>query len=147
MAERYTLGNRAYVAHRPDPLPASPWPVVLMLHGAGGTAAWTLEETRLDTMADRAGFLLGLPEGTRADPRRPPGFLSNPQVWDDGSPRGEMAQGADDVGFIAGLLDELRRNNPIDPARVYVTGFSNGAGMTFRLATELSHRIAAIAPV
>ena len=36
---------------------------------------------------------------------------------------------------------------PIDQHRVYVTGFSNGAGMTFTLGSRFSDRIAAIAPV
>ena len=32
-------------------------------------------------------------------------------------------------------------------ARIYCTGFSNGAAMTYRLAAELTHRLAAIAPI
>jgi polyhydroxybutyrate depolymerase len=35
----------------------------------------------------------------------------------------------------------------IDSERILITGFSNGASMTFRLGAELSHRPAAIAPV
>jgi polyhydroxybutyrate depolymerase len=35
----------------------------------------------------------------------------------------------------------------IDPKRAYVTGISNGGIMSYRLACELSHKIAAIAPV
>ena len=35
----------------------------------------------------------------------------------------------------------------VDRKRFFVTGFSNGAGMAFRVGVELSHRIAAIAPV
>jgi polyhydroxybutyrate depolymerase len=36
---------------------------------------------------------------------------------------------------------------PVDTSQIFVTGFSNGASMTFRLGVELSDRIAAIAPV
>ena len=50
-------------------------------------------------------------------------------------------------GFIDALLDELPRRFPVDPTRIYVTGFSNGAGMAFRLGAELSERFAALAPV
>ena len=35
----------------------------------------------------------------------------------------------------------------VDPKRVYATGMSNGGMMCYRLAAELSDRIAAIAPV
>src|SRR5262245_50351458 len=141
MAERFTLGDRSYLVHHPSPAPPAQWPVVMFLHGAGATAAWAMTETRLDAAADRNGFLLVLPEGTRPDPTRPPGFLSNPPVWNDGPRRGEMGvERADDVGFLSAVLDDLARHHPIDPARVYVTGFSNGAGMTFRLAAERAER-------
>ncbi len=51
------------------------------------------------------------------------------------------------MGFAAALIDELARRWPIDPARVYVTGFSNGASLAFRVAAELAERVAAAAPV
>lgn len=58
-----------------------------------------------------------------------------------------MRQRVDDVGFVRQLLDELARIVNVDPQRVYATGYSNGAMMSYRLASELSDRIAAIAPV
>lgn len=45
------------------------------------------------------------------------------------------------------LLDDLMQNYPVDAGRVFVTGMSNGGIMAYRLAAELSDRIAAIAPV
>jgi polyhydroxybutyrate depolymerase len=53
----------------------------------------------------------------------------------------------DDVGFIASMMDELIEEGLVDPTRVYVTGHSNGAVMSHRLACSLGRRIAAIAPV
>ena len=53
----------------------------------------------------------------------------------------------DDVGFISTLIDILIEDYNIDPERVYVTGISNGAIMSYRLACELSYKITAIAPV
>ena len=58
-----------------------------------------------------------------------------------------MANAVDDVGFIAAVIDALVASGRADPARVYVTGMSNGGMMTHRLGRELSTRIAAIAPV
>ena len=55
-------------------------------------------------------------------------------------------QNVDDVGFISALIEELVADYQVDPSRVSVTGFSNGAMMTFRLACELSGKIAAAAP-
>ena len=43
----------------------------------------------------------------------------------------------DDVGFINALIEELEANYAIDPRRIYVTGMSNGAMMSYRLACEL----------
>jgi polyhydroxybutyrate depolymerase len=57
------------------------------------------------------------------------------------------ATGVDDVEFTRRLLDELAAVVTIDPKRVFATGMSNGGIMAYRLASELSDRIAAIAPV
>ena len=44
------------------------------------------------------------------------------------------------------MIDILIDKYNVDKNRVFVTGWSNGAMMNFRLACELSHRISAIAP-
>jgi polyhydroxybutyrate depolymerase len=120
----------------------------MFLHGAGGTAEWALSETEWDITADQRGFLLVVPEAERPDVDQPAGFLKNPQVWNAGFPQSSGSHAlTDDVGFINRLLDDLARHFAVDPARIYVTGFSNGAAMTFRLGAELSERFAAVAPV
>src|SRR5262249_53059592 len=113
--------------------------------GAGGTAAWTLDETGWGRAADRGNFLVVIPEGTPPDPTSVPTFLSNPQPWDDVSTRWD--RGTADVAFINTLLADLAGPFAIDPRRLYATGFSNGAGFAFRLGVEMCHRLAAIAPV
>ncbi|MFT4022814.1 MAG: hypothetical protein QM664_03395, partial [Flavihumibacter sp.] len=50
------------------------------------------------------------------------------------------------VQFISRLIDHLLANDSIDPKKVYATGHSNGGMMSYRLACELSGKIAAIAP-
>ncbi|MCC7086513.1 MAG: DDE-type integrase/transposase/recombinase [Pirellulales bacterium] len=50
---------------------------------------------------------------------------------------------------VAQLLATLgiTKSHNIDPKQVYATGMSNGGMMCYRLAAELSDRIAAVAPV
>jgi polyhydroxybutyrate depolymerase len=123
-------------------------PLVIFLHGAGGTAAWADGETGWSALAAKEGFALALPEGTPPHPDRPPKFLTNPPRWNDGGPgaTGEPLA-ADDVAFLAAVIDDATDRAGIDPRRVYLSGFSNGAGMAFRAAAELADRITAVAPV
>jgi polyhydroxybutyrate depolymerase len=53
----------------------------------------------------------------------------------------------DDVAFTRALLDDLAAAVHVDEDRIFATGMSNGGMMVYRLAAELSDRIAAIAPV
>ena len=123
-------------------------PMLIILHGAGGTASWTLDETELDKFADERGIILLLPEGTREDMTRGPGFLQNPQVWNDGSPRASMGQqGVNDVEFLDHLIEHITSLKITSPGKIFMTGFSNGAGMTFRHACEGKHKVKGIAPV
>jgi polyhydroxybutyrate depolymerase len=123
-------------------------PVVIMLHGGGGTGRAAATETGWGAKADQAGFLAVFPEAVARDPAKPSSFAANPQLWNDGSDRFYSGQKApDDVAFLNAMLDDLFARFAVDRARIFVTGFSNGASMTFRIGAEASKRIAAIAPV
>lgn len=132
--------ERSYVVHVPKRQgEAERMPVVLVLHGAtmnGPVMAWF---TDFNLKADEAGFIAVYPNGT--------GKRSS-FYWNGGRCCGPaIKNNVDDVAFIDALLDDLAANYAVDDRRVYVTGISNGGIMAYRLAAELSDRIAAIAPV
>ena len=118
-----------------------PVPVVIALHGKGVDGEGMILVTRrgFDRLAERDGFIVVYPDGVERN-------------WNDGRRDEEDNDRAhrediDDVGFLAALTDKLVLDYNADPKRVYATGISNGAIMSYRLACELSDRIAAIAPV
>ena len=137
-----TVGGmtRSYIVHVPKRHDQhSPMPIVLALHGAtmnGAMMAWFSD---LNRKADEAGFIAVYPNGTGTN---------SSFFWNGGNCCGSAAQNkVDDVAFIDALLDDLMRAYSVDTQRVYATGMSNGAIMAYRLASELSDRITAIAPV
>jgi polyhydroxybutyrate depolymerase len=137
-----TLGERkrTYVVHVPKGYdPKTPVPVVLALHGAAMNGPMMVWFSGLNKKSEEAGFLVVYPSGTGTGPLL---------AWNAGGFKGKMAKGrADDVAFIGKLLDDLGTVVKVDEKRVYACGMSNGAMMCYRLAAELSDRIAAIAPV
>lgn len=141
--------ERSYLVHIPHGYDArTPVPLVIMLHGGGGTGRAALRETGWTHKADQEGFVAAFPNALARDPSRRSHFSRNPQLWNDGSDRFYSGQKVvDDVRFIDALLDDLSARLAVDAKRIFVTGFSNGASMSFRLGAELSQRIAAIAPV
>lgn len=149
--ENVRLGslNRHFIVHVPPGFdPKQKLAVVIMLHGAGGTGQQAIEQTGWDRKADHEDFIAVFPDGVPEHPKQPPSFLLNPQTWNEGS--GRHASGKrndDDIGFISYIIETLESRYGADPARIYVTGFSNGASMTFRVGVELSDKVAAIAPV
>ena len=142
-------GDRQWVMHVPASCDKStPTPLVIMLHGFGGTGWSAAKETLWSAKADRESFIIAYPEATRPDQTTPQNFRKNPQAWNDGSGRFHAAaEKIDDVGFIEAMIARIGKDRAIDPDRIFATGFSNGASMAFRLGAELSHRVAAIAPV
>lgn len=141
--------ERKYVVHVPPSYDGTkPFPVVVMFHGGGGTAQAAMTETGWSAKAEEAGFLAVFPEATPPDMTKPGQFRTNPQTWNDGSGRFHSGlQNIDDVGFVNAMIDDLLSRFSVDERRLYVTGFSNGASMAFRVGADLSSRIAAIAPV
>ena len=101
-------------------------PLVVVLHGAGATATEVERRYHWDPLADREHFVVAYPQALQ---RR----------WDDSGTR--------DVEFLRALLDDVARRFPVDAARVFLTGISNGGVMTYRAGCALADRLAAIGPV
>ena len=114
----------------------TPAPLVIALHGGLGQGRSMAMLSGFSPLADREGFLVAYPDGLR-------------RHWRDGRamPRGLIADEADDIAFMAALIDDAAKLHPVDPKRVFATGISNGAIFSHYLALKLSERIAAIAPV
>ncbi|MFW5836277.1 MAG: alpha/beta hydrolase family esterase [bacterium] len=133
--------RRSFILHAPATIGDDPLPLVLVLHGFTSSADEMHEASPFSDFADRDGALVAYPNGLEY-----PWDERNPRAWNPGGPWEQWTRGTDDVGFIAALIDHIGRHYPVDRDRVYVTGHSNGARMTYRLATELADHIAAIAP-
>jgi polyhydroxybutyrate depolymerase len=123
--------NRNYLLYVPAEPSAEPLPVVFVLHGFTQTAQGIMQYSGFNEIAEREGFIAVYPNGVNL-------------AWNVGFGGGSSA---DDVGFLNALIDTLSQNYPIDLERVYSCGMSNGGFMSYRLACELSARIAAIAGV
>jgi polyhydroxybutyrate depolymerase len=123
--------QREYLLHAPPGYtPDKPMPLVLAFHPYPGTGRGVRVTSGLDALADKHGFLVAYPNGLAG------GF--NALV---------CCGAEDDVGFVGALVGHLTKNWGGDPDRVYATGISNGADLSFRLAIELPGVFAAVAPV
>lgn len=130
--------ERGYIKFVPSNLPDAPVPLVFALHGGGGSAAnlsrpgsvwreWTV-------LAERDKFIVVYPDGWG-------------NHWNDCRSDDAFGSTANDVGFIDRLITAISAQHNVSFRQVYSTGFSNGGMMSWRLAFELSHRVAAVAPV
>ena len=133
--------ERKYHFHLPrgyDPKKATP--VVVVLHGAMMNGKMMEFFCGMSAQADRSGFIVCYPDGTGTGPLL---------TWNAGSfPVGAAnAKRPDDIAFLGKMLDDLGTAANIDAKRVYVAGMSNGGMMAYRVAAEMSDRIAAIASV
>jgi len=148
--------NRDYLLHLPAGYdPGVAYPLVIAFHGGGGQKegmnGLTCEDgdeaspTCLSAVADAEGFIVAYPDGTA----NRLGFRS----WNHGGDAPGLhcsyacEQGIDDIAYFDALVDDLLGVASIDRQRIYATGFSNGGGMSHRLACARADRLAAIAAV
>jgi len=130
--------ERTYQLHLPaDYDEDTAYPLVIALHGGGGNSSNMINLTKFNDLSDSEGFIVVYPDGIE-------------NHWNDGrglQDRRAQREDIDDVNFIRTLIDHLSASYNVDSERVYATGISNGGHMSFRLACELSDRIAAIGVV
>lgn len=128
--------RRTYRLHLPTGLiPGELLPLVVMLHGGDMTGVQMERISGLSETADHEHFAVAYPDAIGR-------FKSRAHCWNDG-----RVPEVDDVAFVAALIDELVAKAGVDPRRVYIAGYSNGACMAHRLGVELSDKVAAIATV
>ena len=136
---------------RSDSIPPEGWPLVVMLHGAGGSSRNVPESTGWAELGEKEGVVTAFPNGTPRDESKPESFSRNPQTWNSGATmnlssgtQSAIAKDIDDVGFLKELIDRICRQLKIDPRRIYVAGHSNGAQMAYRFGSEQRNIIAAV---
>ncbi|NQS90942.1 MAG: prolyl oligopeptidase family serine peptidase, partial [Chloroflexi bacterium] len=120
--------------------------LVLYLHG-GTLSMRSLFSPLVDgtdrwfSIAEQEGVVLLVPNGVSAETGDTYG---DDQNWNDLRPDTAAGQTTvNDVGFLMALLDKVSGELPIDEARMYVTGASNGGFMTYRLLIEQPDSFAA----
>jgi polyhydroxybutyrate depolymerase len=130
--------SRSYLIYVPENYSGQePVPLLFNFHGWGSNATDQHFYANFRNLADgNDQFVLVVPEGT---------LLDGKTHWAVGS--WTIDSTADDIGFVKTLIDVVSSDYLIDATRVYATGMSNGGYMSYHLACNLSHRIAAIASV
>lgn len=129
--------RRTYLLSVPEGIEtAGPRPLLVVMHGAGGTAEGLRRWSGLDTMATDAGFVTVFPEGLL-------------RSWDMGchdcTPAGALP--VNDIRFIETLIRHLAENLPVDTARVFLAGHSLGGQFVHHYACRATLKPAGIASV
>lgn len=129
--------KREYMVLTPDTYSGSQkYPLVIYLHTHGNPVEDDWNNIELSQYADSHDFMVVYPRAIRA-------------IWNSGfgDRIGRGGPDVNDVGFIDALIDTLDTNYNLDLERIYTVGWSNGGFMAYKLACQLSHRIAAVAVV
>jgi len=127
---------RSYRVHVPQRYSGqSQVALVLDVHGHAQTNDQQMRLSGQREWSDRLGFVVAWPQG-----------IAN--SWNgQGCCTVAYDLRIDDVGFLRALIGELKARTNVDPTKVYVTGWSNGGGLTQRMACEAADIVTAVAPV
>ena len=135
--EDKSLGDglpHAYLVHVPKSVRAQPGtrvPLVMCFHGASDNPLETADVTKFHEVGEREGFITVYPWST------------NRMTWNSSM----LPDEPDDDRYAAALIRAMTERFPVDPERVYLSGFSNGAGEAQAVALCHPDLVAAICPI
>ncbi|OBB83961.1 PHB depolymerase family esterase [Mycobacterium sp. 852002-30065_SCH5024008] len=127
--------DRSYRLYEPPGASASA-PLVVVLHGYSGSGRQVEGDYGWDALADSAKFVVVYPDGLD-------------RAWNvdgEGCCGRPGREGVDDVAFVSAAVADIAKHVSTDPARIYVSGMSNGGIMAYTLACA-TDIFAAIGPV
>lgn len=141
MSERTVLLDgldRSYLLYAPDRMPSGSRPLVLVLHGGGGTHSGLLRQTKgvWNQLADRHGFIVVYPNADR-------------KIWDfgEGLVSTNRRRRVNDLAFFEQVITEVMGAYPIDQQRIFAAGISRGGQAAWFPACKLPGRFRAIAVI
>jgi polyhydroxybutyrate depolymerase len=136
-AQRRTLtlqGFRRSYLVQPVSTGGGPFPVVIVLHAGGSTAAQAWRQTSLPTLGQSQGFIVVAPQGWK---REWSGFVRG---------TGERSH-IDDPGFLHAVLRDVIARDHGDPQAVFMVGEAEGGVMTMAYACARAQDLSAAASV
>lgn len=109
--------------------PTQKYPIVISLHGYGGSAKLQEFYFALNTKVNTRQFILATPGGLKNS--------ADKQFWNASPVCCDFEKtGVDDVGFLNKLADDLIEKYSGDASKVSFVGHSNGGYMSYRMACE-----------
>ena len=115
--------------------PRQKLPVVIILHGLGSDAESMARMAEWPTAVRDRDFVAVFADGYE-------------NSWNAGGCCGAAKDaGENDVAFLDAIVDQVVAEQGVDPSRIYLTGYSNGAMMTYRYLCERPDRLAGAASV
>lgn len=121
--------SRSYRLFVPTTLATGKAPLIIALHPLHGSAERFESDTDFDSGAAHTGALVAYPAGYA-------------HSWNAGTCCGQAhVRGVDDVAFLDAVVDDIEAHYPVDPQRIAIGGFSNGAMMSYRYLCARSARV------
>jgi len=128
-------GARSYRLYVPAARARAPMPLVVMLHGCTQSPEDFALGTGMNTLAEEFGCLI-------AWPAQPQGANAQ-KCWNWFRP-GDQDRDRGEPAVIAGLVRDILRDHPADPARVYAAGLSAGGAAAAILGAAYPDLFAAV---
>lgn len=106
-------------------------PLMIFMHGGSDNPEEAAEMSKFHEIGEREGFITVYP------------WASNKAAWNM-QLLDIQGENKDDVLYLLSLIKYMSDNYPVDEQRIYLSGFSNGAGMAQTVAMLYPEKIAAI---
>ena len=117
------VGERSYHVKEPDGWDGeSALPVLIHFHGWQRTGALPVQHQRISGATRRRGVLLIAPNGNR-------------KTWN------MWSEETEDVAFAQEVLEDVAKRYPIDPENIFISGYSYGSIMAWRVACDRGARM------
>jgi polyhydroxybutyrate depolymerase len=124
-----TLGSQSYELHVPQGLTGTQVPLLVVLHGFGSNGSTVETFSGWSGFADSNNFIVAYPNARPA---------TGGGAWDP------YSNASPDVGFLRDVVADISATWCVDPRRVHVDGWSNGAVMSQRVACNAADQFASV---
>lgn len=131
--------ERRYLLHVPENYDQSkPLPLLVMLHGRGGSGEEFARRTHMNERADKEGFAVVYPDATKWFGRK------DLSAWDAANGLVPPGSRANDLEFLRNVIEQSQEQLNVDSKRIHMIGHSSGGMMTYLAASQLSDKLASV---